>query len=679
MKPLPGVRLTLVNPDPWAAYSGMLPGHVAGHYERPQLDIDLVRLAAFAGARLILGRAIGIDRERGRLEVADAPDVGFDVLSLDVGITSAMADLPGFGTNGTPAKPLGPFAAAWQAYLARGGRLGVVVLGGGVAGVELALAMRHRLHAEGSGVPVSIVERDRALAALGPAARRGLLGALSRAGVALHEGRLVRHVHADRIDFDEGESLPADFVVGAAGAMPYPWLAETGLADDGGFIPVDGYLRSRDARIFAVGDCAELTETPRPKAGVYAVRQAPVLLGNLRATLSGAGGLKRYRAQKDYLKLISLGQKSAQGERFGITAAGAALWRWKDRIDRRFMERFDRLPAPPRPILPWPRASGAQEAGAGRDICGGCGAKLGAAALVKGLSVATPGDDAALLRTGGALQVVSTDHLRAFLADPVAMTRIAAIHALGDIWAMGARPQAATATIILPRQSDELATRQLREIMQTARATMAEAGAEIVGGHSTLGAEMTIGFTVTGLCEHPPITLSGARPGDRLVLTKPLGTGVIMAAHMRWQSPGVHVVAAMEQMMKPQQEAARLLQGAHAMTDVTGFGLAGHLRNICAASGVGARLETARVPLLPGAEALVASGVRSSLHPANRKGFEAPDTARAALMFDPQTGGGLLAAVGGDARALCDALGAAGYTAAVVGEITDRTGQIEIV
>jgi selenide,water dikinase len=677
MNPLPGARLTVINPEPTAAYSGMLPGHIAGHYPRAALDIDLVRLAQFAGARLVLGRAEGIDRDARQVRIAEGPAVGYDVLSLDVGVTSTMPRLPGFEAFGHPAKPLGPFAEAWQAYLDGAAAVGVVVLGGGIAGVELAMAMRHRLTSEAREVPVTIVEKDRALAALGPSARRKLLQSLRDEGVTLREGCTVTRVGESGVALADGTEIAADFVVGTAGAAAHPWLAASELANEEGFVTVNARLQSRDPSVFAVGDCAHLAETPRPKAGVYAVRQAPVLLHNLRAAATGAGGLKPYRAQKDYLKLVSLGRKAAQAERFGIALSSPALWTLKDRIDRKFMDRLNTLPPPERPVRPWPRAAGAAPGAAER--CGGCGAKLGAGALSAGLSHDAPGDDAAILTDGGETRVMSTDHLRGFIADPAAMARIAAVHALGDIWAMGGQPRAATATLILPNQSDRLAQRHVREIMHAARAVMAAAGAEIVGGHTTLGAEMTIGFTITGACTRPPITLAGAQAGDRLVLTKPVGTGVIMAAHMRWRAEGAHVAGALAQMMQPQHVAARLLAEARAMTDVTGFGLAGHLRAICIASGVGARLEVARVPLLPGAEAYARAGVRSSLFAENAAGFPAPETARAALMFDPQTSGGLLAAVPGDAEALCASLRDEGIAAAVIGEITDVPGQVDMV
>ncbi|MDP5360048.1 MAG: selenide, water dikinase SelD, partial [Paracoccaceae bacterium] len=175
---------------------------------------------------------------------------------------------------------------------------------------------------------------------------------------------------------------------------------------------------------------------------------------------------------------------------------------------------------------------------------------------------------------------MSTDHLRALTLDPVFMTRIAAIHALGDIWAMGAAPQAATASLILPRMSAALQERTMSEIMTTAAAVFAQAGGKIIGGHSSLGAELTIGFTVTGLTKSP-ITLAGAKPGDKIILTKPIGSGTIMAAEMAGKAKGADVIACLELMVQDQAKASQILGEAHAMTDVTGFGLAGHLRGIC--------------------------------------------------------------------------------------------------
>ncbi|WP_417210101.1 selenide, water dikinase SelD [Antarctobacter sp.] len=678
MNPLPGARLTLISPNPTAAYSGMLPGHIAGHYEREALDIDLARLARFAGARLVFGAATGIDLHRREIHVAGRPAIGFDLASIDIGITTAMPELPGFAEHAAPAKPLEGFADAWQIYLAGTGAASVAVIGGGVAGAELILAMGHALSKAGRSARLHLIERDTALAALPSRSARRMRQALTVAGIEVHDAAEVIEVTATGVRL-ANRWIEADFVCGAAGARPHAWLAETGLAHRDGFVTVDAGLRSSDRHVFAVGDCAHMAFAPRPKAGVYAVRQAPILARNLRAALRETGQTHSYHPQKDYLKLLSLGGKSALGDRFGLTFSGPWVWRWKDRIDRKFMLKFKDLPQMTSAPLPAVRAAGTEALG-DKILCGGCGAKLGQDALQQALgSGDLPGDDAAVMDIGGVQTVISTDHLREIVPDPAIMTRITAQHALGDIWAMGARPTAVLTNVILPRMSPALAARTLREIMTVAREVMGNAGADIVGGHSSQGSELTIGFTVTGICEHKPIGLGGARAGDTLILTKPLGSGVLMAADMAGKARGEDVRAALDLMVQSQAQAAAILRGAHAMTDVTGFGLLGHLRNICLNSLVGADVTLDAVPLMPGALDLSASGIRSSLYPDNRAPFpDLADTPRHDLLIDPQTSGGLLAAVPGDAGQLVTALRAAGYDACAIGQITSETGQIRI-
>ncbi len=685
MNPLPGTRVTVINPGPTAPYSGMLPGFVAGHYERWELDIDLVRLARFAGARVILGAVEAIDPDGRQIIVPGRPPVAFDVASVNVGITSDMPDLPGFSEYAVPAKPLGPFAAQWAEYLTGTGPASVAVIGGGVAGAELVMAMAHALRNKGRNAQVTLIDSATALAATVPKAAATIRQAMNGLGIELLEHGAIKQISAGQIELANGRQIDADFITGAAGARPYDWIADSHLDLHQGYIRVNGFLQSSAPEIFAVGDCAHLSEDPRPKAGVYAVREAPVLFDNLRAAL-GAGRMRRYKPQKDYLKLISLGGKSALAERFGTSFSGPSMWLWKNHIDQKFMNRFRDLPQMQIPALPRLHTAGMREAVGEKPMCGGCGAKVGRGALQTALRdqplpdrsdiTPLPGDDAALLTTGGARQVLTSDHLRSFTNDPVLMTRIAAVHALGDIWAMGAQPQAATATLILPRMTAELQQRTMAEIMATASEVMRQARAEIVGGHSSMGDEMTIGFTLTGLCDADPITLSGARPGDALILTKPLGSGVLMAAEMAGQAEGAWVAAAYAHMTQPQGDASRLLHTAHAMTDVTGFGLAGHLQGLCEASGCGATLDLGAIPVMQGALELNEQGVRSTLYPDNRAITpELPGGGKADLLFDPQTAGGLLAAIPADqAEALCKALRTANYPAAVIGRLTELPG-----
>lgn len=693
MKPLPGVRLTVINPGPTAPYSGMLPGFVAGHYTRAELDIDLVQLARFAGARAILGAVDRIDVAAKLIHVPGRPPIAYDVTAIDVGITSTMPTLPGFTDYAIPAKPLGNFASRWDAFRATADNPNIAIIGGGVAGAELAMSMSHALKRGGSAeAVVQLVDRGSALKDLGDVAKQKVLASLKAEHVTLIEDADVVEITAIGLVLSDGTQIKSDFTTGAAGAKPHDWVADINVDVHEGFITVNEALQSSDPDVFAVGDCAHLSFDPRPKAGVYAVREAPVLFDNLLARLSG-GDLRPYKPQKDYLKLISLGGKSALAERFGTAWQGPILWKLKNHIDLTFMNQFANLVPMAQPEVPLTVAIGVREALGDKPMCGGCGSKVGRKALRNTLAAlprierdditSVAGDDAAILHTGGATQVMTTDHLRAMVDDPVTMTRIAAIHALGDVWAMGAAPQAATVNIILPRMSSVLQERVLAEIMVTAHAFMGDAGAAVVGGHTSQGDELTIGFTVTGLVDGQAVTLAGAQPGDMLILTKPIGSGVIMAAEMQCKAAGADVAAALAIMVAPQAQASVILRDAHAMTDVTGFGLAGHLSGICEASGVGATVQLSDVPLMQGALDLAKAGMQSSLYADNRAGvtgITAPDSALAELMFDPQTAGGLLAAVQADtADATLAALINTGYPSVIIGKMTDQVGQVTLI
>lgn len=680
MNPLAGARLTVIDPNPTAPYTGMLPGLIAGHYGQADLEMNLVALARHAGARLVLGRASGLDPVARQVLVDGRPPIAYDVASVDVGITSNLPELPGFLDHAIAAKPLGGYAERWETFVASNPALArIVVLGAGVGGVELALAMQHRL----PSARVTLVERGEALPHLGTAARNHLMRLLAERGIGLETGVEAVAVEAGAVRLADGRSLPSDFTLGAAGSRPQDWLARTGLALTDGYVTVDSTLRSiSHPEVFAAGDCAHMAESPRAKAGVFAVRQAPILHHNLRAALSGSA-LRPYRPQRDYLKLISLGSKAALADKWGLPMAGKPMWALKNRIDRKFMRMFQHLAAMPAAPLPAAHTLGLKEALGDKPMCGGCGAKVGPEALrhaLEGLAASGAvelgaGDDAALLTIGGARQAIATDHLRAFTEDPWLMAKIATVHALGDIWAMGAAPQAALVSLILPRLSEELQARTLAEIMAGVAEVLGAAGAAIAGGHTTQGAELTIGLTVTGLAGDKVLTKGGARPGEALILTKPIGSGTLLAAEMQQQAPGRAIAALWPWLTQPQGRAAAILAPvATAMTDVTGFGLAGHLDEMLRAGGVAADLDLAAIPLFDGAEGLAAQGMASTLAPANRAAMlgriAAPQTARAALLFDPQTAGGLLASVPApEAPRLLAALRDAGYQAAEIGRI----------
>ncbi len=688
MAPIPGVRVSLVNPDPSVLYTGMLPGYVAGHYSREELAIDLVKLARFAGARLVLDAVTGLDPVAGVATLAARPPIAFDVASLDIGVTS-QAGQPGAEFRGTPVKPMAAFALAWESFI-DGVRAGqrpprAAVIGAGIGGIELALAMAQRLKAEaphGQDPSITLVEREAHIAPLASAAARAmLLASLHASGIRVVTG-----------DSSDALGIGGGFVAEAAGARPAPWLAFTGMDLADGFVRTDACLRSvSHTNVFAVGDIGAVDGAPRPKAGVYAVRQGPALHANLRAALTG-GRLLSYRSQKDHLKLVGLSGDQAMAEKWGLALRGRPLWAWKQLIDRRFMARFAALPAMAAPATrTGPAALGLAELEARDPLCGGCGSKVGSATLHAALARLAPplrrdvlrgaGDDAAVLGWGpggaGGAQVITCDHFRGFTEDPYVFARIVAEHAMGDVWAMGAAPQAALASIVLPPMSDAKQDETLSEILAAMQAVLRDAGADLVGGHTSVGAELILGLTVTGLTgKRPPIGLDGARAGDLLILTKPIGVGTVLAAEMRGLAKGEWVAAALRQMLASSGAAsARLRDGATAITDVTGFGLAGHLQAMAQASAVRAELWLNAIAWADGAVDLAAKGVRSSLYRQNAQLMvDASDTARGEpsfpLLFDPQTAGGLLAAVPAPAaKPMLESLRAAGGGGWLVGRI----------
>ena len=700
MNPAPGARLTLIDPNPKAPYTGMLPGLVAGHYRREELEIDLVRLARHAGARLVLGKVEGIDRTNRTIKVAGRADIAYDLASINIGSSSKLRNIPGFEEHASPAKPLDRFADEWEKFassVAEGiAPPRATVVGGGVAGAELALAMGHRLAKTTSAdAEISILEaKEDLLGELGSRARNLVKAQIGRTGIRVLTSERVAAFYPDRVETETGKSIECGFAAVAAGATAQDWLNDAGIELENGFVVVDDELRSiSDPSIYAVGDCAHFGTAPLPKAGVYAVRQAPILLRNLRADLTG-GSRRPYRPQRDFLRLVSIGEQRAVGQRFGVGVYGKAVWRFKDRIDRKFMRKLSELPKMDSSDAEARSKANENDSALNPNrLCGGCGSKLGQGRLQDALAELPKigrndvefggGDDAAALQIGGRTQVISTDHIRAFAEDYWLHARIASIHALGDVWAMGATPQSALAQVVLPVMADPMHEATLKEIMHGAASAFSPEGAEIIGGHTSLGTELLIGFTVTGIAEGRIIRKAGAKPGDKLILTKALGTGTVLAGEMDMLADGRDVAHALSEMSRPSGDASRILSKvANAMTDVSGFGLAGHLMEILEQSGVSALLELDAIPFLPGAAELASRGVRSTIWPANVKISAAMTFApgsRADLLFDPQTAGGLLAAIPSNlAPGIMDDLREVGVQAAQIGEISEGRPWIQV-
>lgn len=699
MAPWAGVRVTLIVDCPLALYSGMVPGLVAGQYDLDALSIDAHALARRAGARVITASATRVDAAERLVHVAGRPPIYYDVASLNVGSTVADGAVPGVREHTLATRPLAEFARAVGSLPTPAPPASrATVVGAGAAGIELACALRARGHA------VTLLDSAEVLLPGSPARwRTRVAAALSTRGITLKLAARVVAVRADGIALENSEEISHDFAVWAAGAAPPSLCTASDLPKD-----ARGYLRVRcDLRVvghddlFAVGDCAVLDAAPWvPRAGVYAVRGGAVLVDNLEALIRG-WPLRPYRPQRNFLALLNLGDGTALGRRGPLIAEGAWVFRLKDRIDRRFVDGFRVLdprggPSPGLPVME----------GTSAMVCGGCAAKLGQSALELALATLEPTvdpsvvlgvaaqDDVAVTATpGGELVVCNIDVFRAFCDDSFLVGQVAAMNAMSDLWAKGVAPRHALALVTVPRSADDAATaRVLTDVLAGARSAFSPVGTSLVGGHTLVGAGLSVGFAVLGYTRPDAAFFAreGLRPGDLLVLTKALGTGVLLRADMMGWLSGPDASALHASLCRP-NDLAMTIMAAHeasAATDVTGFGLLGHLASICRASGVSSDLWLDALPVLPGARALLGRGLRSTSHEENARALRgalvSADAAvhpLLALAVDPQTSGGLLFGVAPDrAPAALEALVATGHCAAMVGEVCAlEPGQAPIV
>lgn len=348
--PEPGVQVTLVTPSHRLIYTGMMPGVIAGHYQFPECTIDLAQLAQRANAELLLTHASLVSPDAGKVACADGTVLPYDVLSLDVGSYPAIGDAKGVERHAILLRPLERALVGWNGVFARAaaGKVNAVtIVGGGAGGIELALAMRHRfdIALNDPDVPHVRLISDAAGAGIAAGATRRLMRRMRRARVASHVGQPVTEVGEGFVRLEGGIEFATDAVFWATGAAAHGWLRDSGLATDKrGFMLTNLYMQSvRYANVFGAGDCATVEGHMVPKAGVFAVRAAPVLAANLRAALLGRP-LVAHVPKARHLALISTGRKHAVGTWGPLSWQGRWAWHWKDHIDRKFVRRYREPP-----------------------------------------------------------------------------------------------------------------------------------------------------------------------------------------------------------------------------------------------------------------------------------------------------------------------------------------------
>lgn len=336
------IDAVLITPSPYQAYSGMLPGWLAGYYSLSDCQIDLRPLAQAAGVRLITDRVAGMDANRRLVALSDGSHLDYDFLSLDVGSETDLSWLESLGERLLPIKPLAAFVQRWPEILAQAAHqknFHLAVVGGGAAGVELALAAQH-VFTEGTyNAAVSLIASESGiLPGHAPGVVKRTRNLLEKRGITLHEAHAVGVENG--ILLGNGQRLHADIVIAATGSCPPCWLQISHLAlDEHGYISVNAMHQSTShPNVFAAGDVCARTDTVMARSGVHAVFSGPVVAHNLIASLTG-GEFIRYQPRKRSLYLLATGPKHAIASWGAFSAAGHWVWRWKNWIDRRFMHK----------------------------------------------------------------------------------------------------------------------------------------------------------------------------------------------------------------------------------------------------------------------------------------------------------------------------------------------------
>ena len=582
MKPVPGLMVTLISREILVPYSGALPAFIAGLYQPEDMFLDLRPLARFGGARLIQADIDSIDLDARNIVLPQRPELSFDVLSLNIGSIPDTSGMPGAAEHTVGVKPIDGFLAAWEEIrkqavwsLRQGRDYKLAIVGGGPASVELACAARARIRKDSGDtdaeLAISIVS---AAAEILPShnqrARDCVRAEMEQKGIATLTGIHVSGFSANTVLCENGDKIEADSIVVATGAIMPAWPVKAGLATTAdGFLEVNRHLQSTSHEfVFVAGDAATIQGMERPKSGVYAVRHGKPLASNLLRYATGRR-LVRFTPQRHALAMLNLGDGRALASRNKLFFQGRWVWRLKHWIDQRFLRKYRELPRMRQELA---IAKGLVNRREERELrlhamrCGGCGAKVAGSILQEVLEtmpstagiVAKGVEDAALVPNPDGRELWQTvDQLKAFIDDPWLFARIATLHCLGDIHAMGAQPDSALAIVGVPFANRSITRGLMRELMLGCTMTLTEEGCRLLGGHSSETAELQFGLSVNGHAK-PGKTLrkQGMKQGDVLILSKPIGTGTLLAADMRYQAGQVWMERALRQMLVSNRAAA---------------------------------------------------------------------------------------------------------------------------
>jgi len=721
MNPIGGLRITLISDQTHSPYSGMIPGYLAGYYSYEECHFDLRRICEELGQRFIKAKIIGVDSQRKKIQLKNRAEISYDCASINVGIEprSIEHSLPEPAFKIIPLKPISQFIAHWDQLISDlknyKGRdsLQLAVVGAGASGVEISIILKMLIDQHKWNARVNLIHRhDFLVSAIDLRAQKKLLKTLNELNIKVYQNTEVLEMQENSLVLKDvhGQLHTENFyraLIATQASAPM-WFKRSGLpVNPDGFLKVtEKLLVENEVALFAGGDCIHFSPSPLKKAGVYAVRQGMILEHNIRAFFNRMSLLKTFHPKKNVLSLITIGSRKALVHQDGPSIIRwmwpSLLWKVKDWIDRRFMNRFQATTFKVNPghinkVMPVPKTTLIPEDWQ-ENTCGGCGSKLAASTLTQSLNkLEIPKDDAVLLGvkdgedcaltrfSENALCLQSIDQFRSFISDPYLLGQIATQHALSDIYAMGGVAKTVQVGLTLCTASEKIYKEDIFQVMSGVLDILTKSAASLVGGHTGEGLELAIAIAVQGEVEPRQVLRKQlTKPGNQLILTKPIGTGVTFAANMLAQANGKLVDDALSSMLQSNKIAMETIRSfdISGCTDITGFGLLGHAFEMLGKNSdnaFGIKIDYKAIPLFDGVCELFAKGYFASIASKNHESLRAVlradvNNQHFPALFDPQTSGGLLFSVPPQQTEDClKALYQNGVTkACVIGEVINE-------
>lgn len=697
MRPITGMRISLISDVINAPYSAMLPGFIASEYRFDEMHIDLVRLANFANARFINSTINSIDSENQLVHFNDRPSLSYDLLSVNTGITPDFTSIKGAQKYAVAVKPISHFLKCLPKLdgAIKSSSDSIAIIGSGAAGIELAFAFRERYNKKNIKPKISIIgNSDRFFPELSRSCHLTILKQFKKVDIDVYLGQAASQINKNSVILKSGLHLSASHTFIATGAKPAEWLKSStiSLSSDGYIEVNNSYQSISDKRVFAAGDISKIKHQPLPRSGVFAVRAGPVLAKNLRLALDKLPA-KPHRQQSTHLSLVMLGSGLVMAKWGRLHIFAKWLWPLKKWIDQEFISEFKQFPnmtdSQYRPIrLSEKDLIDEQDPLLDKMYCAGCGAKAGShiidAVLPDSTAIALKfGGDATYLPTLNTFRdtseypieefsknsqtiVQTVDSISQMISDPFLFGRIAALHALSDMFVGNAVPLTALSLIGVQRSKRTLQKSDLINMLAGAMIEFSKARVKLIGGHTSQSNENSLGFALTGFKNNPIKSTpyqqlnAGEIVPHSLILTKPLGIGLLLAAAMQNHAPEQSYEDCIKFMLESNIKTADFLwqNGAIAMTDVTGFGLVRHVENIVRDlvisfnMKIGAEIFLNKIPLIKGASHILENtAIRASLHQSNKRssvnfnGLNKLSNPVSDILFDPQTSGGIVAVI----------------------------------